>query len=229
MYDVAAVDIGNSTVRTGYFKNGQLETVTTVRTKGIRKKVNLQPSTTIRVSSVVPRIHNIIRQDYRNAQIIAHSDLSYSGECGHIGIDRLINAYAAQVLYSQKNVIVVDFGTAITISVILGKEFNGGLIIPGYQTMMSSLRQTTAALPQVSADVQVKGMLYIETDQAIRAGCFNLISRGIGSIVDELKQAYKISRGVVATGGHCLTFHEQIPVIDIVNPTLLLEGLYLLK
>ncbi len=227
MYDLAAVDVGNSTLRVGYFKADKLEHTTSIRSKNVRQNVSLKKAKKIIVSSVVPRISKLIKQDYRDARFIQHSDLSFSGVGAYIGVDRLINAYAALYIY-KRDVAVIDFGSAITLSVVQDRDFKGGIICPGFNTMLTSLYSKTAQLPLVSESKPPETVLNFETEKALEAGCFNVLKFGISSIISEAKKELKSKVLVVATGGNCLLFHDQIPEIDVVNPTLLLEGLRIL-
>ena len=66
-----------------------------------------------------------------------------------IGTDLLANAVEASSIY-KSNVIIVDFGTALTFTVVsASKEILGVNIVPGLQTAISSLYKNTAKLPQI--------------------------------------------------------------------------------
>jgi len=146
----------------------------------------------------------------------------------NIGIDRLINTYAAQKLY-KRDVVVIDFGSAITLSAVKDNEFKGGVICPGYDTMLRSLHNKTAQLPLVQESQIGVNLLNVTTADAISAGCFYMVKYGIEAMIDTVTKKLNIKSGVVATGGNCLIFHDQINRIDIINPTLLLEGLWMLS
>ncbi|MBS1553058.1 MAG: type III pantothenate kinase, partial [Bacteroidetes bacterium] len=64
-----------------------------------------------------------------------------------IGNDRICNASAAAVIYRRKNMLIIDFGTATTYTMVSENVLTGGLIAPGIKTSMLSLTEKTA-LPE---------------------------------------------------------------------------------
>ena len=57
-----------------------------------------------------------------------------------VGADRIANAIGAIGLYPDRNVIVVDMGTATTFDVVSAeRDYLGGLILPGIRIAMESL------------------------------------------------------------------------------------------
>ena len=67
-----------------------------------------------------------------------------------VGADRIANAIAASELYPNGNVVVVDFGTAITVDAVsVEREYLGGAICAGLGLAMEALGTKTAKLPHV--------------------------------------------------------------------------------
>lgn len=65
-----------------------------------------------------------------------------------LGEDRLAAAVGAASLYPGRNLLIVDFGTAITIDQVSADGvFRGGNISPGVQMRFRALHDYTAALP----------------------------------------------------------------------------------
>ena len=57
---------------------------------------------------------------------------------------------AAAHRYPGRQLIIVDFGTATTIDVVrAGREYLGGIILPGLRIQMEALEHNTARLPNV--------------------------------------------------------------------------------
>ena len=70
-----------------------------------------------------------------------------------VGIDRLMNAFAAHCLAHPYPAIVIAVGTATTIDLVdEAGVFQGGVIFPGPRLMAESLHAHTAKLPLVDAD-----------------------------------------------------------------------------
>jgi type III pantothenate kinase len=72
----------------------------------------------------------------------------------HVGVDRLLDAVAANLLRSpDQPAIIIDSGTATTVNAVsAGGVFEGGAILPGLALQARSLHEYTALLPLV--DVQ---------------------------------------------------------------------------
>jgi pantothenate kinase type III len=67
-----------------------------------------------------------------------------------VGADRIADAMGALKLYPGRNLIVVDFGTATTLTAITKDgEFLGGNILPGVRLALEALVEKTAKLPSV--------------------------------------------------------------------------------
>lgn len=69
-----------------------------------------------------------------------------------LGRDRLAAAVGATVLYPGENVLIVDFGTAVTIDLVTADNtFRGGCISPGVTMRFRALHDYTAKLPLCAA------------------------------------------------------------------------------
>ena len=67
-----------------------------------------------------------------------------------IGTDLVCNAVEASSMYDE-NVIVVDFGTALTFTTVSkNNQILGVNIVPGLQTSINSLYKNTAKLPKIN-------------------------------------------------------------------------------
>lgn len=70
-----------------------------------------------------------------------------------VGIDRVLNAFAAHCLAHPQPAIIVSVGTAATVDLIDAQGvFHGGAIFPGPRLMAYALHAHTAKLPLVDAD-----------------------------------------------------------------------------
>ena len=144
-----------------------------------------------------------------------------------VGTDRIANAIAASKLFPDKNIIVIDFGTATTFCVITKKkEYLGGIIIPGIRISMEALEKNTAQLPLVEIK-EPEHVVGKATAESIQSGLYF----GQIGMVNEIKQRIinEVYNGetpvVVGTGGFSSLF-ENAKIFDIVVPTLVLQGLY---
>ncbi len=144
-----------------------------------------------------------------------------------VGSDRIANAIAGLKIYPNKNIIVIDFGTATTFDVITkDKEYLGGAIMPGIRISLEALAANAAQLRNVEV---------IETDLAVGRSTVESIQSGIyfGQIgmVKELKNKIAMESFVgqdyfcIGTGGFSRLF-TNAKIFDLINQTLVLEGLY---
>ena len=88
-----------------------------------------------------------------------------------LGDDRIVNAIAGFYDYPD-DLIIIDFGTAITFDVVNREEgYVGGLIYPGINIATSYLSNATAKLPKVELR-KVKDIIGGNTINAIESGLF---------------------------------------------------------
>ena len=149
-----------------------------------------------------------------------------------LGADRLANAVAGVLLY-HKNIIIIDFGTAITFCLILNNIYQGGAIVPGFSTALKSLQQNTSKLPQTTFN-QFDTLPGQSTISSIQAGIYYGWQGLLSNIIDQLitfsiENKHIINRNelkIIATGGiveDLLFSHEMF---DIIDRDLTLKGLF---
>ncbi len=143
-----------------------------------------------------------------------------------VGADRIANAVGTTKLYPNQNIIIADFGTAITLDVVTGKkEYLGGAILPGLSISMQVLEARAAKLPTVAITVPAVSCGQT-TEESIQAGIFY----GAVGAVKELtaQMSVELFDGVrplvVGTGGFAGMMRNR-GVWDKLHPDLVLEGL----
>lgn len=142
-----------------------------------------------------------------------------------VGIDRLLNALAAGTRWPGEAVIVVDFGTAMSISVVsAGGEFLGGPIGAGVGTILHGLASETPHLPGLEAGPAVP-LIAGSTAQALRAGVLGQVRGGVERLVQGVLQELGGEGRVVATGGEAEWVASELELFDSMVPELTLEGL----
>lgn len=140
------------------------------------------------------------------------------------GADRIIDIVKAIDLYSEKNLLVFDFGTATTYEVLKERVYIGGGILPGINMSINSLFGNTAKLPRVAFE-KPSTVLGRDTVEQIQAGIFfgyvGQIREIIRRVKIELPDVF-----VIATGGLGGKISEELDEIDIYLPTLANDGLF---
>lgn len=144
-----------------------------------------------------------------------------------VGVDRLLAALAAHRACGGA-CIVVDVGTAITVDAVdAGGRFLGGAILPGPTLATRSLRQHTAALPEVdtSATDSTVSPIGSNTEAAIRSGILLGTAGAIERLVAEQRVTLGAEVRVIGTGGGLDAVADCLRCLDEVRPDLVLEGL----
>ena len=124
-----------------------------------------------------------------------------------LGMDRLAAAVGASQLVGS-DCLVVDFGTAITIDLVIDGEFRGGNISPGMRTRFRALHDYTSRLPVCEATDEVLPIGQT-TSQAIEQGVMQGITYEIEGYIEAfLSKNVKLS--IIFTGGDANFFVNRI-------------------
>ncbi len=235
-----AIDIGNTLTKFGVFENDTLQNRTAVQT--VRRqsadeiyRPEIENTHAVIISSVVPELNKAYRKfsqkHYHLEPLFVDSSFDFNLKIKYnppdkLGVDRLTAAFAAVEKYGAP-CIVADFGTATTIDAVNSKrEFLGGIIAPGMQTMSEALFLKTPQLPKIEIK-KPASVIGNSTEKAIESGIYfgyiGLVDGVIERMIDELGEKAK----VVATGGFAKLIAESSVKIDVVDDNLLLEGLRL--
>lgn len=250
MSNLLAIDIGNTNITVGLFKGKKLSGRTKIltnsyssyirRIRGLIKgsRLSNEDMDEVIISSVVPlALARLIAELRRMSAGIKITILGKDKIVpvknlyrikSEVGQDRLVNAFAAKILYGAPAV-VVDFGTAITFDIISKKgDYLGGLILPGIELSLSSLYKKTALLPKVELKPS-SSIIGRDTVNSMRGG----ILFGFGAMCDGLILQYKKILGkktkVIATGGNSKLIKKYAKSIRIVDEDITLKGLLLIS
>lgn len=145
---------------------------------------------------------------------------------GGVGADRLLNVKAA-FTRAHGACVVVDFGTAISISAADAcGAFVGGAILAGLSLSLRALHEATAFLPEI--EVEAPGsVLGCETVSAMRSGVVYGAVGAAREIVERISAVLVEMPEVYATGGDSRLLAGLLPEEWHVVPELAIEGLRL--
>ena len=154
-----------------------------------------------------------------------------------VGIDRLLNAVAANRLQaSEQAAIIIDSGTATTVDVVKPNgSFAGGTILPGFELSAKALHHYTAFLPLIPVDELRQAepvVLGKNTTDAIRSGLFwgqlgavkELVSQLRNQLQPDTSQAPPL---ILLTGGGSDLLEPHLEGSVRFEPLLTLQGLAL--
>lgn len=142
-----------------------------------------------------------------------------------VGADRIANAVAAHHLFSGEPVIVVDFGTAITVDAVSAKgEYLGGAIAPGIDTAATALFSSTAQIKRVEL-VAPPSAIGKTTVTSVQSGIIFGTAALVDGLVERVTDAMGGEARVIATGGLAPVVAEHCRTVEKLEPMLTLMGL----
>lgn len=152
-----------------------------------------------------------------------------------VGIDRLLNAVAANTLREpEQAAIIIDTGTATTVDVVNPNgSFAGGAILPGFELSAKALHDYTALLPLIPVeDLRQTEPVVLgkNTTDAIRSGLFWGQLGAVRELVcqqrnQSLSNAEQIPPLVLLTGGGSALLAPHLEGFVRFEPLLSLQGL----
>ena len=244
-----AVDVGNTDVTFGVFKEEELITrfrftVKVPRTSdeygellcNILEQKGFSPDDIdeVIIASVVPQMmysftSGIIKYLHCHPTVVgAGTKTGIRIETinpKEIGPDRIVDAVSAYEQYGGP-VIVVDFGTATTYDLVTKEgAFQGGVISPGIRISANALWKNTANLPEIEIKCPASAIAK-ETVSAMQAGLFFGTLGQTEYIINKIKEDAGLTDvKVIATGGLGKVVSENTDSIDVYDGDLTLKGL----
>jgi type III pantothenate kinase len=236
---ILVVDIGNTNINFGIFKGKILKRSWSIPTKKVFLKSDLNLKSRLEkaiISSVYPKATQILNSRLKKIlnirPLIVGKDMKIPiknlyKKPEQVGQDRLINAFAGREMYGAP-LIIVDFGTAITLDVVSGKgDYLGGVIVPGIEISLEVLFKKCALLPQVKLS-KPKSLIGKDTKDSILSGLLNGFGCLCDGLVIRLRKKLKKRPLVIATGGNVEFMRKFCKQIDKIDKNLTLKGLNLL-
>jgi type III pantothenate kinase len=226
------LDIGNTLVKVGVFDDDHLiEKYSFNSLDELKNVISFSSYERIIVSSVKQTYEDlfIYFKDVSHVTFLSlDTPLPFKNlyGSGGLGIDRIALAAGAQLLYPNKNCLIIDLGTCVTYDFITGSgEYLGGAISPGTQMRFKSLYNFTARLPLIelttNRDLEVIGK---NTKDSITSGVVFGILGEIRNYIDYTQERFG-SVNIILSGGDAKYFESKIKAPIFVLPELLLVGL----
>lgn len=143
-----------------------------------------------------------------------------------LGCDRVVDAVAAYRLYGGP-VIVIDLGTATTVSVVDDAGgFLGGLIMPGVRSALLTLTERTAQLPHVSLQ-ECRSVVGRNTVECMQSGVLNGHAAMLDGVISRIRREIgRPKAAAVATGGMARYILPRCDEQIHNEPDLILKGLW---
>ena len=248
---ILAVDIGNSNIVLGCFEKEEilfierlstnpnstaLEYTVLIKTILELNHLSDQEFDGAIISSVVPGVTYTIRDAVMRLtgkQVMIVGPGIKTGlkimldNPAQLGSDRVADAVAAIHNYPCP-LIIVDMGTATTISVIdRDKNFLGGMIMPGLRVSLDSLTSRTSQLPKISLDPPKK-VIGSNTVDCMKSGIIYSTASSIDGLIERIEEEMGEHCTVVYTGGLSKSIIPYCKREIIIDDMLLLKGLMII-
>lgn len=247
---ILVVNIGNTNIRFGVFSEDECQTSWVINTKPYRTKdefysqfllfyqtyqVKINEFEKIIIGSVVPQLTTIISGALRKIHslepvLVSRTTPSQvSHKSNQMGTDIYANLVAAHMLYPRdKKKIIIDFGTALTVSCVDDKgETQGVIIAPGIVTSLNALVGQTAQLPEIEL-APPKSVLGQDTVSCMVSGMVYGYLGMVEGFIERVNKEVNSDCFVIATGGVSSVYQPLTDKIHIGDKLHTLKGLYFL-
>jgi type III pantothenate kinase len=247
---ILALDVGNSQIFGGVFDKSEIKLRFRRNSKSssssdehgiflrqVLKENAIDPKliTQIGICSVVPEVVYSLMRGCEKYFSITPFVLQPGVKTGlvvkyhnpvEVGSDRIANAIAGTSIYSGKDLIIVDLGTATTFCVVTAKkDYVGGSIIAGLKLSRDALVRGTSKLPSVEI-LKTKGVLGQSTIESIQSGLYYGHLGQIREIAKRLTdECFEGVRPVIIGTGGLAPLFEKEKVFDAIHPDLVLQGI----
>ena len=221
---ILAVDIGNTNIVIGcmeqekiYFvervstdtSKTELEYVVEFKTLLELYRIGLGEITGCIIASVVPPLNNVVKTAmeklFRLTPLLVGPGVKTGlnilmDNPAQVGADLIVNAVAGLQYYGAP-IIMIDMGTATTISVVDEKKnYIGGMILPGVTVSLDSLVNRTSQLPRISLEPPKK-VIGKNTIDCMKSGIIMGQAACIDGMTQRIQEELGYQATVVATGG----------------------------
>lgn len=225
------VDVGNTCTKMAYVRSGKLETIhrcsgeeTESRVLEMLRKEDVDTVVLSSVKAVRPdweeTLKGASRKYVRFDSLTPTNLVNGYATPQTLGADRLAAAVGARVLFPDQPLLIIDFGTAITMDRVSREGvFEGGNISLGLKTRFRALHEYTGKLPLLDPPVSVSEIGH-STQTAIENGVV------LGIIFEVEGYLRRFPEYIpIFTGGDAFYFAEKLktPIFAVYN--LVLTGL----
>lgn len=174
------------------------------------------------LASVVPQQTERWSKQYPNTRVLTLPHVPLARMYASFGLDRALAVWGAIERWGTP-VLVIDAGTALTITGADQSGLRGGAILPGLQLQMRSLFQSTASLPEIKLDsISLPPRWGRTTPEAIQSGVIYSTLAGMQDFITDWQQRYPAAT-IVLTGGDGALLFQHLQRRSPVIPRLTLE------
>lgn len=183
------------------------------------------------VPALTPDVTRFIKRTWELEPVVLTSKAPHGLKIGYrkpaeLGTDRIAAALGARAAYPDRDVIVVDCGTATTVTAVRrDNTILGGAILPGLSMWPEILALRTAQLPRIEPQRPPRALGRSTTD-GIASGIFFGHLGALREVIGRIRmEVFPRSCVVIGTGGHADKFAGE-KLFTTIEPDLILRGLH---
>ncbi|MBK0370689.1 type III pantothenate kinase [Flavobacterium agrisoli] len=232
---VLAIDVGNTRIKAAVFEEDTLLEVFVFQPELLQKEIEkiLKKNKNMAhlVVASVGKIDKKAFLEWENRLIVhffSHQDVlpfqNLYATPTTLGVDRMVLAAGATLLYPKKNRLIIDAGTCVTYDFVdADDQYRGGAISPGLRLRYESLHNFTAKLPLLVVE-KPSHFIGNSTHQSIHSGIVNGLVYEIAGFIDEYAQSFS-NFIIILTGGDTDFLAKRLKNTIFANSNFLLESL----
>ncbi|MCI2057567.1 MAG: type III pantothenate kinase [Oscillibacter sp.] len=143
-----------------------------------------------------------------------------------VGADIVADAVSALEKFPAP-IVTIDMGTATSVGVISeGRNYEGGLLLPGVAVSLEALSRRAAQLPDISLQYP-KALIGKNTEDCMRSGIVYGTAGMLDGVIDRIREEFPGKKlTVVATGGNAPVIVKYCRNEIIYDKYLLMDGLW---
>lgn len=248
---ILAIDVGNTNIVIGCCKEGKilfsdrvstnhtatsLEYAATIKTALDLNGIDTSELHGAVISSVVPSVTKAVASA---AERFTHTEAMIVGpgiktglsilidNPAQLGSDLVVDAVAGIAEYPLP-LIIIDMGTATTLSVIDGKgQYMGGMIVPGVAVSHDSLISRTSQLPKIALEPP-RRVIGRNTVECLKSGILYGSAGAVDGLIERINETMGETCTAVATGGLAGVIAPLCRSKIILDDDLMLKGLMII-
>ncbi len=215
------IDVGNSAIKFAEFEDGIVRSFKREATTDLITQISnvlvkeydyialstVKPSVVEQVEKCFPQIKIISSSDYDDMIAMYLGNPPQHGSYKELGTDIALGVFGA--LQDQvSDVIVIDSGTATTVTAVVNNVIEAVYIYPGFQLSKKSLIGNTEALDG-DYSIKIKSGRAANTEACIDLAIYHGTNGAVTALINEIENIYERKFAVYITGGDTSEFYIQ--------------------
>lgn len=224
------IDIGNTSVKVGHFRDGVLyEALNLTNIEDASNYVDTIKPVSVLIATVgeTPTLLKEATNAYSVTFLSGETRLPIKNHyktTNTLGVDRIAAVVGATVVSPGMNNLVIDMGTCITYDYIdEDGNYFGGAISPGVNMRYKAMHELTANLPLIASH-EGAPLIGNSTATSMKSGVINGVIAELEGIIERYREKNK-DINVIMCGGDANSFESKIKARIFASPKLVLIGL----